>query len=136
MDTPLDPNAELDLLGKRWTETKQRIGDLRNYLAAVEERISELVGVKEEGSTRTQTNTFKFTTTGGLIRTLDQRPISEWQADLGSSFDDILAVKLQLKVAGYRRANDAAKIVMDQNMTIKPKRPTVKVEMKGDDSAA
>lgn len=130
MTPTANPKAELEQLAKLLLESKGRVTELRDYMAQLEDRITELVGAKEEGATTMRSATYKVTTTGGLNRVLEVQDPAYWRDQLGSDFDDLLTEKLTLKTAAFRQASPDIQAKLMKHMVIKPKKVAVKVEAK------
>jgi hypothetical protein len=128
MTPTANPKAELEQLAKLLLESKGRVTKLRDYMAQLEARITELVGAKEEGTTTMRSDSYKVTTTGGLTRVIGLHDPAYWRERLGSDFDDLLTEKVTLKTTGFRRASSAVQDLLMEHMVIKPKKVAVKVE--------
>ena len=128
MNSRTNPAAELEELASRWQETKERLAKLREYQLDLEERMTALVGVKEEGTTSAKTRNFRVTTTGGLNRVLEYHDADYWRRELGEAFDEVLTSKLSLKLSGFRNADQAVQDKLMAHMVIKPKKVALKVE--------
>ena len=130
-ETPIpiqDPKAELDQLANHLETVKQRIVYQRKTQQKIEERIAALVGVKEEGTITTRTSTYKISTSCGLTRNLELHDPDFYRAELGDRFDDLISIKLSIKIAEFRRASQEEKAIIMENMIIKPRKTTVKIE--------
>ena len=96
IDSPAPgPRIEVDQLAKRWADIKNKIGELKELQLQVEERITSLVGVKEEGSITQKTSNFRVTTTGGLTRSLELHDPEYYKERLGERFGDLINTKLR-----------------------------------------
>lgn len=130
MNATTDPRAELEQLAHLHSQAKARVAVAKEYMAQLEERISKLVGVKEEGATSMKSATYKVTTTGGLNRVLEVQDPQFWRDQLGADFDDLLTEKLTIKTAAFRRATPDIQAKLMEHMVIKPKKVAVKIEPK------
>ncbi len=124
-----DPKAELDQLAQQLETVKTKIKDSRDRQALIEERITALVGVKEEGTISQKTSQWRISTTGGLTRALELHDPEWYRVRLGSSrFDELVIIKLSIRTAEFRRASQEEQAILMENMLTKPRRVTVRIE--------
>ena len=125
-----EPRAELNNLADHLELVKEKIRKQRERQGQIEERIVELVGVKEEGTITQNTKKWKISTTGGLVRSLESHDPEAYRAQLGDRFDDLVSIKLSIRTADFRRASQEEQAVLMEHMVIKPRKTAVKVEPK------
>ena len=75
----------IDLLAFELKKAKELEASAREKRVQIENQIIEAAGIKEEGSTTTNGNFFKVTTTGKLTRKLDEKA---WRTIAGQFGDD------------------------------------------------
>lgn len=123
-----DPRSELDQLASDLQWIKQKIADHQQVARDIEERISALVGVKEEGTISQKTKNWRISTTGGLTRSIEMHNPEYFRLKLGQDrFDDLIRVKLAINTAEFRKASPKEVDVIMQHMVIKPKKVSVKL---------
>ena len=123
-----DPRSELDQLDSDLQWIKQKIADHQQVAKDIEERISALVGVKEEGTISQKTKNWRISTTGGLTRSIEMHNPEYFRLKLGQDrFDDLIRVKLAINTAEFRKASPKEVDVIMQHMVIKPKKVSVKL---------
>ena len=123
-----DPRSELDQLASDLQWIKQKIADHQQVAKDIEERISALVGVKEEGTISQKTKNWRISTTGGLTRSIEMHNPEYFRLKLGQDrFDDLIRVKLAINTAEFRKASPKEVDVIMQHMVIKPKKVSVKL---------
>lgn len=124
--------TELDLAAYALIEAKQQEEAARNARLAAEERLIELIGVKEEGTTSKTTDFYKISTVGNLTRSLDEVRFDEVREAIGDVlFETFVTYIPKLSVSGFKRlasANPDAFKVAARCVASRPAKPTVKVE--------
>ena len=125
---PQDPKSELDQLANELQWIKQKIADHRQVAEDIEERISALVGVKEEGTISQKTKNWRISTTGGLTRSIEMHNPEYFRLKLGQDrFEDLIRVRLAVNTAEFRKASQKEQSVIMEHMVIKPRKVSVKL---------
>ena len=119
----------IDLLAFELKKAKELEESARQKRIQIEKKIIKAAGIKEEGSTTTNGNFFKITTTGKLTRKLDEKA---WRAIAGQFGED---APVRTKVDVDTRA--LKKLAVDNPglfqlalsaITTKPAKGAVKIE--------
>lgn len=126
----IDQKQELEKLADSIKKIKANIQELRAAQLQAEERVAAIIGVKEEGTISQKTPTFKVSSVGGLTRNLELHDPNWYKERLGERFEELVSTKLSIKVAEFRRASSEEQAILMENMVIKPKKPTIKVELR------
>lgn len=125
--------TELDQAAYDWTTAKAREAQAETERLAAERRILDLVGAKEEGTTKAQTAFYAISTAGKLTRTL----VDDYGARLEALDPEILnrivrytpTLDVRALKALATSNPDAYRLVCTAIET-KPAKPTVKVELR------
>jgi hypothetical protein len=126
--------SPLDVAAYALTEAKLAEDAARNHRLACENRLIELVGVKEEGTKSAKTAFYKVSTVGSLTRSLvpNWREILDDDAIDAVSFAAVLKMEPKLSVSGLKQvatANPEAYRVICKAIVAKPAKVAVKVEL-------
>lgn len=128
---PVDP-AALDAAVFAFYEAKQAEEQARNHRLHCENRIIELVGVKEEGTQSVKTDQYKISTAVTLTRTLVANYGEALDALPAEIFNAIVKHKPQLDVTAFKAlatANPEAYRIACGAVIAKPAKPSVKLEI-------
>lgn len=120
--------TELDLAAHEYECAKAEEARARDVRLAAEQRLIDLVGLKEEGTEAKKTAYYKVSTTAKLTRTLNMEQASMLDPVV---FDAIARVKHELDVRGLKSlatSNPDAYRAALRAVTTKPTKPAVKVE--------
>lgn len=125
--------TELDIAAHLYQEAKAAEDEARNARLAAEERLVELVGLKEEGTITHKTAWYKVSTIGKLTRTLIQGGLQSLREAIGDGlFDTIVQYEPKLSLKGLRAcesANPEAYHLVARAIVTKPAKAAVKVEL-------
>lgn len=133
--SPVAPvmDNEIDVLARYWQEAKEAEAHAKERRLNIENQITELVGVSDEGTTNAEGHLFKVKTVGKLTRSLDDSAIqSDWDK-LPDEIKKCVKWKPSLDTKNLRSLEamrDDLVPVMAQYMTTKPAKPSVSVEVK------
>lgn len=133
MNAHIDFNKanELDLLAHYWQRAKADEAAAKEKRLAIEEKITALVGVKDEGVSSLNTEAYKIKTTGKLTRTLDTDAIYEVWDKLPEPVQDCIKWKAELNTTAYRALStmrDDLLPILNQYMTTKSAKAAISVE--------
>ena len=128
-----NPSNELDKIAEYLKGLKDEQARIKDLIAEAEERVTALVGVKEEGTITQRTESWKVSTTGGLNRSLDTQDPDVFKEALGDEFSNFITTKLALNLRNFRTATDDIKAKIMNHMTIKPRKVAIKIEPREDD---
>lgn len=127
--------TELDLAAQELREAELNLKTAQERRDRAMLRVVELVGVKDEGTTSIKTGFFKISATAKLIRSLDESKLAALQSQVPPElFEKVVEYKPSLNLKALRaveQANPAAYRVFAQAITVKPGKPSVKVELLG-----
>jgi len=134
LEALLPQPTELDLAAQALREAEESLKAAQATRDAAMFRVVTLLGLKEgeEGTTSLKTEYFKVSATGKLTRSLDEERLEEVQSQVPQDlFAKVIEYKPSLNLKALRaveQANPAAYRVFAQAITVKPGKPTAKVE--------
>ena len=124
--------SRLDKLAFELEKAKIAEQNARDHRLAIERQLSEVVGVKEEGSHTLKGAYYKVTTSAGFTRTLDAR---KWEQVKGRVSPTIAAkivrAKLEIdtrQLKSLQGFDPASYNIVAEAITTKPKKVAIKFE--------
>lgn len=135
LEALLPQPTELDLAAQSLREAEETLKAAQAARDAAMLRVVTLLGVKEgdEGTTSLKTEFFKVSATAKLTRSLDVEKLAEVKTQVVPDlFEKVVEYKPALNLKALRaieQANPAAYRVFAQAVTVKPGKPTAKVEL-------
>ncbi|WP_066018131.1 DUF7173 family protein [Endozoicomonas atrinae] len=124
--------SRLDKLAYELERAKIAEQNARDHRLAIEQQLSEVVGVKDEGSHTLKGDYYKVTTSAGYTRTLDEKKWGEIKDSLPASLANNLVrtkVELNIKQLKSLQSLDPAQYnIVAEAVTTKPKKVSVKFE--------
>jgi len=110
--------------------------EIQKQIDALKEKMIETVGIKDEGSQSFHTESYVVTTTQGFTRSVDAHEARRLLDVVGEQVhDNVFDYKPFLNLRNYRalkELNPDLCSYIDQAITTKPSKPSVKVEVKGE----
>ena len=121
--------SRLDELAYELEKAKDSEAAARNHRLHIEQLLSELVGVKDEGSYTTRGSYYKVTTTTGFTRTLDAKKWEEIKHRvLPAVASKVIRTRLEIdtrQLKSLQGLDPAAYHIVAEAVTTKPKKVAV-----------
>lgn len=118
----------IDQLSEQWQRLKHIEQEAANSRKEIEERIAQLIEMREEGVSTQETERFKVKATSKLNRTLDSDSLQDQWKNLPESVRSCVKWKPSLDTTSFRSLSATDEAILSQHMTTKPAKPTFKVE--------
>ena len=124
--------SRLDKLAYELELAKVAEQNAKDHRIAIEQQLSEVVGVKDEGSYSLKGDYYKVTTSAGFSRTLDSEKWEQVKSRLSSNVvAKIVRTKLELdtrQLKSLQGLDPASYNIVAEAITTKPKKVSVKFE--------
>ena len=126
-------NQTIDELAALWSEAKKTECEAAERRRAIETRMVEKVGVKDEGVTSIDGDFYKVKITGKLNRSVDSSSVQELWESLPDEIRKCFKWSADLDIKTYRALCSMRTDLLpalNQFITTKPAKPAVTVEVK------
>lgn len=120
-------------LYQSWLDAKQAESKARDERLAIEEQITSLIGVKDEGVTSHTTDLFKVKTTGKLTRTVDTQAVQDVWDVLPKEVQNCFKWEAKLDTKEYKSLcsmRDDLTPHINKYITSKAAKPSITIEPK------
>ena len=128
----MNGNSCLDQLASDLEMAKQNESNAKERRLEIERKISDLVGVKDEGSHSEKGDYYKITTTGGYSRTLDTKKWEEISQRIPSDLaSKVVRQKLELdarQIKNLQEFDPKTYKIVAEAVTTRPRKVAVKIE--------
>ncbi|WP_257285156.1 hypothetical protein [Endozoicomonas sp. SESOKO1] len=129
--------SRLDKLAYELELAKQTEQQAKDHRLSIEQQLSEVVGVKDEGSHTLKGAYYKVTTSSGYTRTLDEKKWDEVKSRIPEAVaNNLVRTKTELNIKQLKslQSLDPAQYnIVAEAVTTKPKKVSIKFErLEGD----
>ena len=119
--------TEIDRIAAKIAECDDKKRQLAEYRTKLEQKLIELVGVKDEGSKTTNGIAFKVKTTRGVNRKVNEDRLAEFRSTLPRAALKVLRRKHSLDLKAYRELSPAAQEALGEVIEVTEGKVSVKV---------
>jgi len=130
------PEDRINSIADAIVELQSQQKEIQREIDTLKEKMIETVGIKDEGSQSFHTEQYLITTTQGFTRSVDAQEARRLLDVVGEQVhDNVFDYKPSLNLRNYRalkELNPDLCSYIDQAITTKPNKPSVKVEVKGE----
>ncbi|MGO0309855.1 DUF7173 family protein [Endozoicomonas acroporae] len=124
--------SRLDKLAYELERAKKSEEHARNHRLDIEQKLCDMVGVKDEGSQSIKGDYYKVTTSAGFTRTLDQKKWEDVKKRIPQSLSaGLVRTKVELNIKQLKSLqllDPAHYTIVAEAITTKPKKVAVKYE--------
>lgn len=124
--------SRLDQLAYELELAKQAEQQAKDHRLAIEQQLSEVVGVKDEGSHTLKGAYYKVTTSAGYTRTLDEKKWNEVKSRIPEAVaNNLVRTKTELNIKQLKslQSLDPGQYnIVAEAVTTKPKKVSIKFE--------